>query len=179
VPGNTGPAGADGAQGPQGNTGPQGDPGIQGPQGPAGAGYVSKVTSNVTNSTTTPANITGLAFPVTASTEYAFEAVVTHQGTSTSGPRFNLNGPAGATLVNIRWQRCTSPTAQTQSSDTAFSAAAQTAAITSSGNTTAMTSVVYGVIVNGANAGTAQFMLTSSTAGQTVTVYRGSAVHTR
>lgn len=51
---------------------------------------------------------------------------------------------------------------------------AQTAAITSSGNTTVLSSFVMGSIINGSTAGTAQFMLTSSTAGQTVTVYRGS-----
>lgn len=137
------------------------------------AGY--KVSgSNVTNSTTTPTNITGMAWSVSAATEYDFRCDITHQGTATSGPRFGLNGPAGATLVNVRWYRSTSPTASTQSNDTAFSAAAQTAAITTSGNTTVMTSFVMGTIINGANAGTAQFTLTSSTAGQTVTVYRGS-----
>lgn len=137
------------------------------------AGY--KVTgSNVTNSTTTPTNITGLAWSLAANTEYDFRCDITHQGTATSGPRFGLNGPASPTLVNIRWYRSTSPTASTQSNDTAFSAAAQTAAIATSGNTTVMTSLVMGTIINGANAGTAQFTLTSSTNGQTVTVYRGS-----
>jgi hypothetical protein len=137
------------------------------------SGY--KVTgSNVTNSTTTPTNITGLAWSLAANTEYDFRCDITHQGTATSGPRFGLSGPASPTLVNIRWYRSTSATAQTQSNDTAFSAAAQTAAITTSGNTGVLSSIVYGSVVNGANAGTAQFTLTSSTAGQTVTVYRGS-----
>lgn len=188
--GSTGPAGSDGAPGAKGDTGatgPAGADGAQGiqgvkgdtgAQGPAGTGFVSvgKATANTTNSTTTPANITGMAFALAANQVAAFWAVITHLGTATSGPRFNVNGPAGATRVNIRWYRATSATAQTQSNDTAFSAAAQTAAITSSGSTAVMTTEVSGTIVNGSTAGTVQFMLTSSTAGQTVTVYAGSCV---
>lgn len=140
----------------------------------AGGSMPKVVTTNVTNSTTTPANITGLSWSVSASTEYGFACTIIHQGTATGGPRFNLNGPASPTNVTIRWQRATSATADTSSTDTAFSAAAQTAAITSGGTTTVLVSKVNGHIINGANAGTAQFMLTSSTSGQTVTVYRGS-----
>jgi hypothetical protein len=113
---------------------------------------------------------------VAPNTAYVFHAVITHQGTATSGPRFNVLGPASPQRVNIRWQRSTSATAQTQSNDTAFSAAAQTAAITSSGNTGILTSTVYGTILTGAAGGTVQIQLTSSTAGQTVTVFAGSAI---
>lgn len=140
----------------------------------AGGSMPKVVTTNVTNSTTTPADITGLSWSLAANTEYGFACTITHLGTATSGPRFNLNGPASPTTVAIRYQRATSATADTTSTLTAFSASAQTAAITSSGNTTVLVSKFNGVIINGANAGTAQFMLTSSTAGQTVTVYRGS-----
>lgn len=101
--------------------------------------------------------------------------MITHQGTATSGPRFNLDGPAGATSVNVRYQRSTSTSAQTHSTNTAFSSSAQTAAITTSGNTTVLTSFVYGTFVIGSTAGTVSLNLSSSTAGQTVTVYAGSA----
>lgn len=131
-------------------------------------------TGDVTNSTTSVVWLSDLSFPAHPGKEYGFTCVITHQGTATSGPRFNLNGPASPTRVNIRWQRATSPTAQTQSNDTAFSATAQTAAITSSGNTGVLTSLVYGTFVNGPNGGVVMFGLTSSTAGQTVTVFRGS-----
>ena len=140
----------------------------------AGGSMPKVVTTNVTNSTTTPADITGLSWSVAANTEYGFHCVVTHQGTATGGPRFNLNGPASPTEVAVRYERATSATADTISTFTAFSAAAQTAAVTSGGTTTVLVSKIFGTIRNGANAGTAQFMLTSSTAGQTVTVYRGS-----
>ncbi len=141
--------------------------------GSGGAGP-KVATTSVTNSTVTPANITGLSWAVAANTEYGFFCTITHLGTATSGPRFNLNGPGSPTEVAIRYQRATSATADTTSTFTAFSAAAQTAAITTSGGTTVLVSKFSGTIRNGANAGTAQFMLTSSTAGQTVTVYRGS-----
>lgn len=134
-----------------------------------------RVRANVTSSSTTPAVVSGLSWPVAANALQAFFCVVTHQGTATSGPRFNVSGPASPTRVNIRWQRATTATAQTQSSDTAFSANAQTAAITSSGNTGVLTSFVYGTLVNGSNAGTVALNLSSSTAGQTVTVFAGSA----
>jgi hypothetical protein len=135
---------------------------------------VAKTTAVTTNSTTTPANITGLSWSVAATTNYAFDCVVTHIGTATGGPRFNLNGPAGATLVNVKFTRATSTSANTISTFTAFSAAAQTAAVTSGGVATAVTSQFSGIIQNGATAGTAQFMLTSSTAGQSTSVYAGS-----
>ena len=133
------------------------------------------VTSNVTNSTTTPANITGLSWAVAANTEYAFRCTITSSGTATGGSRFNLNGPAGATTVSFATQRFTTTSAQTLLVLQAFSAAAQTAACTSGCNTTALPSLIYGTILNGANAGTAQLMLTSSTAGQLTTVFRGSS----
>ena len=130
--------------------------------------------ADVTNSTVSAAAVTGLGWTIHPGTSVGFRCVLIHQGTATSGPRFGINGPAGATLVNIRWQRSTSATAQTQSNDVAFSAAAQTAAITTSGNTGVLSSIVYGAIVAGTSGGVVQLHLTSSTAGQTVTVFRGS-----
>ncbi len=140
-------------------------------------GVISKVSaSNITNSTTTPTNITGLSFSIAAGEVKGFHAVIIHQGTATSGPRFNVKGPASPTTVAIHYHRGTSATADTISTDTAFSTSAQTAAITSGGNTGILVTEVYGTVINGSNAGTVQFQLTSSTSGQTVTVYRGSHI---
>lgn len=130
--------------------------------------------AQTTNATTSPVVIAGLGWVAHPDTAYGFTCVLTHQGTATSGPRFGISGPATPTLVNIRWQRSTTATAQTQSNDTAFSATAQTAAITTSGNTGVLTSLVYGTVVTGTAGGGIAFHLTSSTAAQTVTVYRGS-----
>lgn len=140
-------------------------------------GVISKVSaSNITNSTTTPTNITGLSFSIAAGEVKGFHAVIIHQGTATSGPRFNVTGPASPTTVAIHYHRGTSATADTISTDTAFSTSAQTAAITSGGNTGILVTEVYGTVINGSNAGTVKFQLTSSTSGQTVTVYRGSHI---
>jgi hypothetical protein len=143
---------------------------------PAGHSYLGGLkvrTSNVTNSTATPANITGLTWAVTSGTEYGFVCVITHLGTATSGSRFNVNGPT-MTAYNVEFQTHTAPTtAPVYLHATAVSAAASTAACTSSCNATVMTSRISGTFTPSAS-GTAAIMLTSSTASQTVTVYRGS-----
>ena len=133
------------------------------------------VTANVTNSTTTPANITGLSWAVAANTAYGFTCAITSSGTATALARFNLNGPAAATTVSFATERYITTSTQTLLVLQAFSAAAQTAACTASCNTTVLPTLIHGTILNGANAGTAQLMVTSSTAGQTVTLYRGSS----
>lgn len=167
--GDTGPQGATGA------TGATGDTGATGPAGAAGAGQLYKVvTSNITNSTTNPANITGLSFSVAANTEYGFFCSITGSGSSTALPRYNITGPASPTTVSFMTQRATTTSAQTLLVLQAFSSAAQTAACTSSCNTTVLPMLIYGTILNGSNAGTVQLQVTSSTSGQTVTVYRGS-----
>jgi hypothetical protein len=130
--------------------------------------------ANVTNSTTSAANVTGLSWPVLANTEYGFHCVISHQGVATAGPRFGLSGPASPTHVAVRWERATSATAEVLSTDNAFSDSAQTAAVTSGGVTTPVVTRAYGHIINGANVGTANIHLTSSAATNTVTVFRGS-----
>lgn len=132
--------------------------------------------TNITTSSTTPTNITGLSFETSPNSEYGFHAVIVHQGTSTSGPRFNVTGPSSPTTVAIHYHRGTSTTADTISLSSSFSTSAQTAAITSSGNTGVLVTEVYGTIITGANGGTVQFQLCSSTSGQTVTVFRGSHI---
>lgn len=136
--------------------------------------HAKVVTSNVTNSTVTPANITGLSWALAANTEYGFNCTITHSGTATGGVRFNLNGPGSPTTVSFVTERYTTTALQTLLVLQAFSAAAQTAACTSSCNTTVLVTKIQGTILNGANVGTAQLMLTSSTAGQLTTVFRGS-----
>lgn len=141
--------------------------------GGGGAGTLYKVTgSNVTNSTTTPATITDLSWNVTSGTEYGFECVLLMQGTSTSLPRLNINGPA-TTHVAFTTERFTSTSAQTLLVLQAFSASAQTAACTSSCNATILPTKIRGAVLPSAS-GTMAVQVTSSTAGQVVTVYRGS-----
>lgn len=140
---------------------------------PPGAGTKYMVTTNnVTNNTTSPATITGLSWSVTSGTEYGFHCVILGSGTATSLPRFNINGPA-TTHAGFLTQRMTTTSAQTLLVLKDLSASAQTAACTSSCNTTVLPTIIQGVVLPSAN-GTMAVQVTSSTSGQTVTVYRGS-----
>lgn len=128
------------------------------------------VDNNVTTSSATPTDITGLSYSLIAGKEYGFMCVLGHLGTATSAPRFVFQGPAVTSYVE-RWRRATTATADTISTATALNT--QTAACTSSCNATALSSTVSGIIMPSAN-GVFKLQVASSTAGQTVTVYRGS-----
>lgn len=139
------------------------------------AAYRLSGASDLSSSSTSAVNVSGIGWAIGVGALQTFSCVIVHQGTATSGPRFGFSGPGSPARVNIRYDRATSASAATQSESTAFSATAQTAAITSSGNTTVLTSRFHGSILNGTNAGTVQLHLTSSTSGQAVKVYRGSS----
>lgn len=54
-----------------------------------------RVVSDVTNATTSFADITGLTYPVESGKHYGFEAFLFHQeNASTTGARFGINGPS-------------------------------------------------------------------------------------
>lgn len=128
--------------------------------------------SNVTNSTTTPATITGLSMPVSSGVEYGFNCTLLMQGTATSLPRININGPA-MTHISFVTERFTTTSAQTLLVLQAVSASAQTAACASSCNATLLPTKIRGAFLPGAG-GTFAVQVTSSTAGQSVSVRRGS-----
>src|SRR5574343_1201829 len=129
-------------------------------------------TTNVTNSTTTPATITGLSWSATNGTEYGFRCTLLWQGTATSLTRLNISGPA-VTHAAFSTRRFTTTSAQTLLVLQALSATAQTAACTTSCNATVLPVQIEGAILPSAD-GTIALQVASSTAGQTVTVFRGS-----
>lgn len=139
---------------------------------PGGGRSYQVVTSNVTNSTTTPATITGLSWTAKSGVEQAFHCVILAAGTATSLPRYNINGPT-MTHIGFMTRRSTTTSALTWLVLQAVSASAQTAACTTSCNATVLPTVIEGVALPSAD-GTMAVQVTSSTAGQTVTVYRGS-----
>lgn len=54
-----------------------------------------RVTADVTNATTSFADITGLTYPVESGKHYGFEAFLFHiENASTTGARFGINGPS-------------------------------------------------------------------------------------
>lgn len=137
-----------------------------------GSGVTAQVTgANYTNNTVTPTTV--VSWSVTASTQYGFMCALTATGTTTSLPRFNLTGPA-STNVSFLTQRFTTTSAQTLLVLQALSASAQTAACTSACNATQLPTLIHGSFIVGGSGGTVSLQAASSTAGQTVTVFRGS-----
>lgn len=60
------------------------------------------VASDVSNNTTSFADVTGLSVPIKAGRNYAFEAVLHHQtAVTTTGSRFGVNGPAAPTMFIV------------------------------------------------------------------------------
>jgi hypothetical protein len=79
--------------------------------GGGGATYLT-VTADVTNSTTTPANVTGLSFSMAASTRYDIECRISFTTTATSvGSLITWTGPASPTLASGQYVSAISTTA--------------------------------------------------------------------
>ena len=141
----------------------------------SGIGTVVRTTGDYTNATTTPSNITGLSWSIGASTNQSFRCMLTTLNSNAgSALRFNINGPASPTRVDVKFRVQTiSATAEVLTNATAFSAAAQSTSVTASVLTSASLNIIEGNIQNGTNAGTVQIMGTGS-AAQSSTVYTGA-----
>jgi hypothetical protein len=186
-PGTTGPQGP---AGPTGPTGPQGIPGglgltgAQGPAGPTGATGATgpqgipgwnrvKLTADVTNTTVTLADVTGLAFTAAVSTDYDFEFLIAFQTAAiTTGLALALNGPGTPALLACRIE-------------VPISAATEIDRHTNTYNTEALgTGVdvasvprlarIVGVLRNGSTAGPVTARFRSEVAGSAVIVKAGS-----
>lgn len=179
APGATGPAGADGAAGPQGipgndgaqgpqgiqgltgDTGPQGSQGIQGIQGPAGTDpFLTKLrlSADITNATTTPTNLTGMSFAFEANSYYVIELfMLCTSAATTTGYGFAVDTSVAVTAVGIHF---THQLANTGTITGGSSLADNVATGVSTGvpAITVQNPVMgHGILITGANAGTAQF----------------------
>jgi hypothetical protein len=133
---------------------------------------VQYVTADVSNSTVTPAAITGLSFPVAANQNYTLECNLIYQAASTGGLVVSFTGPASPTQVSYSLNEGLSATTS------GFSATTGTTFATTLGGvvTTAATNFpayLEMALENGATAGTVQVMFQSAAAVAT-TVKRGS-----
>jgi hypothetical protein len=130
------------------------------------------VTAAVTNSTTTLANVTGLTFPLLASTTYTLSCKLIYQAAATGGLHMAFTGPAAPTAVDYSLTEWISATAGSVSS-----AVGSTFATDLGGTiTTAATNfpaLLDGGMVNGANGGTLQVQFHSAAAVAT-TIEPGS-----
>jgi hypothetical protein len=122
--------------------------------------------ADVTNNTTTLANVTGLAIALAANSTYAIEARVMFQTAATStGIRLTQTVPSGATVV-AQWNTPTSLTSRTLANQRAANSGAATSAIdTSNSNTLATGSLL---VITGSTAGTLQIRFASSTTSNAV-----------
>lgn len=136
-------------------------------------GVVRVTGSNVTTSGAVTPVTTGLTFAIAANQLVGFHCFLSSIGTTTSLPRFSLNGPAGTlTGTNVGFTRYL--TASTQAFLDSPGLGTSTAACTSGCSTATLGNYVDGAVVNGTNAGTLDVQVLSSTAAQTVTVLVGS-----
>lgn len=131
-----------------------------------------RLAADVTNNTTTLANVTGLALALAANSTYQIDGRVMFQtAATTTGIRLTQTVPSGATVV-AQWNTPTSLTASTLANQRAADAGATTTAIdTSNANTLATTSIL---VVAAATAGNLQIRFASEVSGSKAVVKAGS-----
>ena len=128
--------------------------------------------ADVTNSTVTLADVTGLSLALAANSTYAVEAKVMFQtAATTTGIRLTQTVPTGATVV-AQWNTPTSLTASTLANQRAADAgAASTAIDVANANTLASGSLL---VITGATAGNLQIRFASEIAASNAVVKAGS-----
>lgn len=131
-----------------------------------------RLAADVTNSTVTIADVTGLFLALAANSTYAVEAKVMFQtAATTTGIRLTQTVPTGATVL-AQWNTPTSLTASTLANQRAADAgAASTAIDTANANTLASGSLL---VITGATAGNLQIRFASEVATSNAVVKAGS-----
>ena len=131
-----------------------------------------RLAADVTNNTTTLANVTGLAIALAANSTYAIDARVMFQTAATNtGLRLTQTVPSGATHV-AQWNTPTSLTARTLANQRAAdTGAASTGVDAANANTLATGSFL---VITGATAGNLQIRFASEVGGSNAVVKAGS-----
>jgi hypothetical protein len=128
----------------------------------------------VTTSSATFTNVTGLSFAVAASTNYALWGHLhTNKSAGTTGMKFQFTGPASPTQLLIRPIGITSGTTIGTDNLTAFGSAT-TNAFNAQANIDAWVTIGASIISNGANAGTVQLQFNSVSSSSSSKIYAGS-----
>lgn len=190
--GQQGPEGPQGLQGSQGPTGPKGDQGIQGlkgdpgnvgqqgipgQQGPAGIpGWNrTKLPADVSNSTITLSDATGLSFQAAANTDYEFEFLVLFTTAAiTTGLALALNGPGTPTLLGARIEVPISASTQVMRYTSTYNVEALGTGVDVA-NAARLASIT-GILRNGTTAGPVVARFRSEVAASAVVVKAGSLV---
>ena len=131
-----------------------------------------RLAADVTNSTTTLANATGLAIALVANSTYAIDARVMFQtAAANTGLRLTQTVPSGATHV-AQWNTPTSLTARTLANQRAAdTGAASTGVDAANANSLATGSFL---VITGATAGNLQIRFASEVGGSNAVVKAGS-----
>jgi hypothetical protein len=148
---------------------------------PAGGGEsenIVRTTGDVSNSTTTFANVTGLTFAMGgANTDYVFEAwLIFQSNTATTGIKFAVNGPASPTALAIQTRIPISLVAVTLGGARAYDSGTASASVDTINSN--LLAHVVGIIRNGSNTGTFAIRFAAETTG-TVKVMTGSVLRYR
>ena len=132
----------------------------------------ARLAADVTNNTTTLANVTGLAIALAANSTYTIDAKVMFQTAATAtGIRLTQTVPTGATVV-AQWNTPTSLTARALANQRAADTGAATTGVdVANANTLATASFL---VITGATAGNLQIRFASEVAGSNAVVKAGS-----
>lgn len=147
--------------------------------GGGGGPTTLKTTANQTINGTAFQDITGLTFSVSANTDYAFMfRIVFQSAATTTGFRFGVNGPAGATVeYTLRYQTvANSTTAGVATYLDQHNTAYDSMTVTTSTITAAVDlyATLEGRILVGATGGTFAARVASESANNDLTVRKGS-----
>lgn len=138
--------------------------------------YGAVAGSNWTSSSATYSDVTGLSFSMGASDRISAEAVISCQGTTTSGLRFKVTGPT-VTSVLITMVGRSSATVPGDEVQTAFGASPGTTFIGGSGSQISGVVRLHMTIVgNGVNSGTVQVQANNQGGSSTCTIFTNSEV---
>jgi hypothetical protein len=138
---------------------------------------IVRTTGDVSNSTTTFADVTGLTFSATASKDYIFEAwLIFQSNTATTGIKFAVNGPASPTAVVIQTHIPISLVSVTQGGARAYDSGTASASVDTIN--TNLLGHVMGVLRNGTTTGNFTIRFAAETTG-IVKVMTGSVLRYR
>lgn len=139
----------------------------------SGSPYPARISGDLTTTSTSAADATGLSFPIGANEVWSFECYMKVGSSSTAGTKYAVNVPSGATLAVQVEGQTTGNGVFAQEQLTAAATLTSTAFNTTGAFTTAAVGAfvaVRGVVANGSTPGTVQVQHAKVTSG-TATIY--------
>lgn len=141
---------------------------------PAGGSgqQIARKASDQSSTTTTFADVTGLTFPVSASTSYSIDCRLSYtSAATTTALQLALNGPASPTAMRYTVEMSTTATARHNSSQSAYDTVVNPA---TGGGATALPARLQGTLEVGSTGGTLALRMRTEVNASAVTIQRGS-----